>query len=413
VSIASVEFLALLLAFTSAFSWLRGPQLRRAVLAACNVGWLALFLPSLESWLVLGIFLGSGFAVAQVLTARPSRLLFTLYLAVLVSAFVVLQRYEFVSWIGAGWLEPPFRIIGLSYMLFRQIHFIVDSMQGQIRGATLWSYLNYQLNLFGVLAGPIMRYPQFESYWLDPRRPEWDAHEARKAYLRILVGLAKIAGAAAACLAVYEHFSGRLVWADRTPLATSSPWVLLQFAVVFYAYPAYVYWNFSGYCDVVIAGASLIGMRMPENFDKPYLARNMIEFWTRWHRTLGFWIRDYLFTPAYKSIAERLPALAPGLAFLCYFLAFVVAGAWHGSTLNWLIFGALNGAGVAAAKVWENHLIRRRGRKGLRAYLADARIRRLAVAANFHFACATMLFVPEDLRRTFAILRAAWSAVAP
>ena len=413
-SIASLEFLTLLLAFAATFPRLPEGALRRAVLAACNVAWLALFLPNLESWVGLAIFLGSGYAAARVLRARPSSLVFSGYLAVLLVAFASLQRYEFLGWIGADLLTTSaVRIIGLSYMLFRQIHFIVDSMQGQIQRPTLWSYLNYQLNLFTLLAGPIMRYPQFVAYWSDPRSDGLDRHGVAKAYLRILIGMLKITGVGALCLLVYEKAGDRMGMMVVGSLAASDASVLIVFLVMFYAYPAYVYMNFSGYCDVVIAGASLIGMSVPENFDRPYLARNMIDFWNRWHTTLGFWIRDYLFTSMYKSIAARVPRYAPGLAFLCYFIALFLAGVWHGSTANWMIFGLLNGAGVAAAKGWETVLVTRRGRKGLRAYLGNRRIRTVAIVANVHFACATMLFIPEDLRRTFAMLRVVASALRP
>jgi D-alanyl-lipoteichoic acid acyltransferase DltB (MBOAT superfamily) len=414
VSIASLEFLTLLLAFTATFPRLPEGALKRGVLAVCNVVWLALFLPNLESWLALAVFLGSGYGVALALRVRPSRLLFAGYLAALLTAFVVWQRYAFVGWIAPEQIAASaVRVVGLSYMLFRQIHFVVDSMQGQIVQPTLGSYLNYQLNLFTLLAGPIMRYPEFVESWRDLRPPALEPPLVMKAYLRILVGMLKIAGLGALCLLAYDKVGERMAAIASGSVVASDATVLGLFLVAFYAYPAYVYFNFSGYCDVVIAGAALIGMKIPENFDRPYLARNMIDYWNRWHRTLGLWIRDYLFTPMYKALAERSSRWAPRLAFLCYFVALFLAGVWHGSTFNWVIFGLLNGAGVAAAKAWETFLVARRGRKGLRAYLADRRIRALAIAANVHFACATMLFIPEDLRRTFAMLRAVAAALRP
>ena len=90
------------------------------------------------------------------------RVLFTLYLVLLVAAFIVLKKYEFLP---RSWLEHPISIIGLSYMLFRQIHFVVDVVQDQIERPTLWSYLNYQLNFLTLLSGPIDRYPNFREHW--------------------------------------------------------------------------------------------------------------------------------------------------------------------------------------------------------------------------------------------------------
>jgi D-alanyl-lipoteichoic acid acyltransferase DltB (MBOAT superfamily) len=166
-----------------------------------------------------------------------------------------------------------------------------------------------------------------------------------------------------------------------------------------------MYFNFSGYCDAMIAAAGLFGIRMPENFDYPFLSRNMIDYWTRWHMTLGFWIRDYIFTPLYMTIASHWPARAASFAFLCYFLAFFLAGLWHGSTWNFVIYGLLNGLGVAAAKLWENWLVKRRGRRGFKTYLQSRSIHALAVIGTFHFVCFTLLFFPTDLEKTFRIIR--------
>ena len=139
--------------------------------------------------------------------------------------------------------------------------------------------------------------------------------------------------------------------AGNSPSGLGRTEAIGHFLGVLYFYPLYLYLNFSGYCDIVIAGASFFGMKLPENFDQPYLSRNVIDFWTRFHRTLGFWIRDYLFLPLYKAVAERWPKRADLLAFLCYFVAFFVAGIWHGPTANFVVFGLLQAVGVSAAKL--------------------------------------------------------------
>ena len=246
-------------------------------------------------------------------------------------------------------------------MLFRQIHVLVDAAQGQIERISLWSYVNYQLNLFTILAGPIQRYQDFDEQWRTLQPVLADPHELLRNCLRLLVGVLKIA------LIAPLFYKG---WNElQVPLVSQhvAGWkYLVEFLVVFYFYPVYLYCNFSGYCDIVIAAGRFFGMRLPENFNRPYLARNVIEFWTRWHITLGTWIRDYLFMPMYKPVVERWPKRAPSLAWLFYFLAFVVAGVWHGTTLNFLFYGLWQGMGVSATKLYENWLLARRGRKGLR-----------------------------------------------
>ena len=103
----------------------------------------------------------------------------------------------------------------------------------------------------------------------------------------------------------------------------------------------------------------------------------------------------------YKPIVERWPKRAPSLAFVCYFLAFVVAGAWHGSTMNFLVYGVWQGVGASATKLYnETWIIRRHGRNGLREHLQSPTIRVLAILANFHFQCLSLaLLLAEEHRR--------------
>lgn len=384
-SVSSLEFLAALFAGSAVFVSLPAVLARRFFLALCSFLFLYLFLPDIATASTLLAFVGSGYLAGRVLAVRPSRTLLVTYLALLVGAFVYLKRYAFLQLLpGETWLEHTLDIVGLSFIFFRQIHYVVDAKQGEVREFSLWAYLCYQLNPFTLLAGPIQRYQQFHKDWelLLPRHA--DAVELRLAFLRILVGVAKVSFIGEVCLRLAESPPGIL---GPTGGAFAS----------FYFYPAYVYFNFAGYCDIVIAGASLAGLRVPENFNHPYLARNMIDFWTRWHMSLTFWIRDYVFTPTYMGIARRWPVRAPGLSFLCYFLALFLAGVWHGATWNFVVFGVLNGIGVSAAKVWENLLIARYGRSGLRRYLASAPVRRVAQVANFHFVCLTIVFLrPES-----------------
>jgi alginate O-acetyltransferase complex protein AlgI len=407
-SVCSIEFLLALLLASGIFFWLPGVRARQLFLATCSGAFLYSHLPDSAAWIALAIFVVTGYAAALILRVYPRGLLLGGYVALVVAAFVVLKQYDFLKAV----LPPTvfartIAVVGLSYMLFRQIHVAVDALQGQIERLSFWTYLNYQLNLFGLLAGPIMRYQEFQECWdrLEPILTT--SHNIQRAYRRVFWGVLKVAAIAALCLSTYEWMASAFTGGSH-----SSRWVVpVKFLLLFYLYPAYIYFNFSGYCDIVIGGASLFGLKLPENFDRPFLSRNMIEFWTRWHETLGFWIRDYLFTPLYLTVAKRWPRRAPSLAFLCFFTALFVAGVWHGSTWNFVVFGVLNGVGVAAAKLWESYLVARKGRKGLRDYLELKSVRALAVAATFNFVCLTLFFVPGGLDRSLTIAKSAFSEI--
>jgi D-alanyl-lipoteichoic acid acyltransferase DltB (MBOAT superfamily) len=356
--------------------------------------------PDVAAWVTLIVFLTSGYLAARLLQAFPRRSVLLAYLVALILCFIVIKQYAFIKPVlPATIASHVVVVVGLSYMLFRQIHLVVDAFQGQVKGLPLWSYLNYQLNLFGLMAGPIQRYEDFSHDWNRLLPLFHDFQSVTKAYLRVFIGVIKIMLLAPPCLEVYEAFA-------RTFLDLATPWkAVVKFALLLYLYPAYIYLNFSGYCDMVIAGASLVGLKMPENFNLPFLSRNMIDFWTRWHRTLGFWIRDYLFNPLYKGMVERWPGKALWLGLACYFIALFVAGLWHGSTWNFVIFAMLNGVGVAGAKCWEIYLIRVIGRQGFKKYLQSRTIGVAAIVANFHFVCLTVAFFPADLKRTWGIFK--------
>jgi len=383
-NVCNLPFLAALLLASAVIFQLPAGRPRQVLIALGSAWALWLAVPDALSLGVLAAFVLSGYVAARLLTAHPSRLGAGIYITLLVAAFAVLNRYALL---GSLAFDHPIHIVGLSYMLFRQIHFVVDAMQGQIARPSLWTYLNYQLNVFVLIAGPIQRYQQFQESWDELQPLHADTHEQMKDILRVFGGIVQVALLGAMCLARYEDAAGDF---DAAKLTGSD--AIGAYVKMFYLYPAYVYFNFAGYCDIVIGGAALVGLRLPENFRRPYLARNMIDFWTRWHITLGTWVRDYLFTPLYMAVARRWPRRAPHLAFACYFVALLLAGIWHGSTWNFVLFGLFHGAGVSATKLWEGRIIKKHGRKGLRRYLESRRTKIIATIVTFHFVWASLFF---------------------
>ncbi|MFI5351167.1 MAG: MBOAT family O-acyltransferase, partial [Elusimicrobiota bacterium] len=161
----------------------------------------------------------------------------------------------------------------------------------------------------------------------------------------------------------------------------------------------------------VIGSARLLGLTLPENFDRPFLARNMIEFWNRWHISLTQWIRDYVFMTSYKWTATRWASLKRPAGYVLLFAALFVAGVWHGSTWNFVLFGVVHGLGVAAASVYADALRARLGADGVKRYLQNRWLRRAAVLGTFHYVCFSFLFFPSDLGKTASMARAAAAAL--
>src|SRR5262249_9281196 len=204
-SVCSVEFVLALLLFAALFFRLPTAGARRAAFAVASALFLAASLPDLASALALALFVLSGFVVAKRLRGRPGRALFTAYAVLLVAAFAVLKRYDALALLLPDALfRHPLAVVGLSYVLFRQLQFLVDVLQGQIPEFTLASYLAWQLDFLTLLSGPIQRYQDFHGWWRDPQPLARDAHEIQRALQRILVGTLEVAVVAAACSRWFE-----------------------------------------------------------------------------------------------------------------------------------------------------------------------------------------------------------------
>ena len=412
-AIGSLQFISLLLLLTAVFFQIQAASARRWLVGLCSAGSLALFLPNLSSLLFLSIFLGTGYVVGMYLRSKPTRWVLGAYLLVLVLSFAVVQRYAGTEWMFGDWVKThTIIVVGLSYMLFRQIHFLVDCIQNQIPKATLCSYVNYQINFLALVAGPIQRFQDFLEFWENPSPLLSSRHDVLKAYLRIFYGVICVVAFSSLLGDLHDTLQAQLASPALLQNADGSPWpILTKIVAVIYVYPLYMYFNFAGYCDIVIGGAVLLGLRLPENFDRPYLARNVLDFWSRWHQSLGFWVRDYLFTPMYLAVAKWNSRAAGSLAFVCYFVAFVVMGIWHGTGVGFLIFGLLHGLGASAAKLWEMAIVSRRGRKGLREYLQRPGIRVFAIFCTLNYFAFSLLFFSPDLEKFMLPWRAFRHAV--
>jgi alginate O-acetyltransferase complex protein AlgI len=391
-AIGSLQFIVLLLLLTAIYFQIPSAAARRGLLCLCSIGFIGTMLPNIASVASLLVFLGSGYVVALRLRTQPRRWLLAAYLVALVLAFAVIQRYAVTRLLFGDLVNShPLVVVGISYMLFRQIHFLVDCMQGQVPQISWWGYLNYQINFLALVAGPIQRFNEFNRFWQAPNPILASRHDILKAYLRIFYGVVCVVGLSTILAGAHASLQTTLTELDFSTAPASRGGIVLKVLALIYVYPLYMYFNFAGYCDIVIGGAALLGMRLPENFDRPYLARNILDFWTRWHQSLGFWVRDYLFTPMYMALAKWNARAAGSLAVLCYFVAF--------TGLGFLVFGLLHGLGGSAAKLWEMAIVKKRGRKGLRVYLQSPAIRAVAIIGTLNYFAFSLLFFSSGLEK--------------
>ncbi len=375
--------------------------LRQALLSVVNIGFLVPLVRNWQSWAVFALVIVGTYLLVRLVTARPAGWIVFVTIAALLAGFAILKHYVFLKWVLPDRLwNHPIELVGISYMLFKFIHVFVDRWQGQLAPLNFITYANYQLAFFTLVAGPIQRYNDFQKFWSAMDVSPDGLRETLLWWNRILTGLIKIGPVAALAWYVFEQAGERF-----DPLRTQYPW--FWFLVYMYAYPVFLYFNFSGYTDIVIGAARLLGFPLPENFDRPYLARSIVDFWNRWHISLTHWIRDYVFMTSYKAAAERFPAWGKHLGWALLFLALLVAGVWHGSTAGFAVFGALNGLGAATNQIYGDVLKKLLGRSGFQAYMRNSSIRAVAIVLALSFEAFCFLFFSSGVEKSLDLMRAA------
>jgi len=374
-------------------AWSNGRHLFMAALGGTGVVMILTWLSPLDVTALL-LFVVPPYVVTRYLWGKKHARVMAFLAATVVwevMLFVYLRKYQ---WVGeASWLDHPIAIIGLSYILFRILHLVVEAPN---LGHLPFNGLRFTAYIFAfwtLLSGPIQRYEAFSGGMDTIGRPSNDA--ALAAGHRAVNGLIK----AFLIAPIFLNAS------DLTALGEDGAnW--FDLAIVAYSFPVYLYLNFSGYTDVVIAIARLCGMTtLPENFNRPYLARNIQDFWGRWHMSFGDWIRHYIFIPLSKVLLEKMPPAWHGLMLaISVIVAFVIIGAWHGTTSNFIVFGLLHGAAVIVGEIYGRVLKSALGRKKKKAFERHPVVQGTAMFMCFNFVAATALLFPNsiaDLTTTF------------
>ncbi len=268
--------------------------------------------------------------------------------------------------------------VGISFFTFHGISYVVDIYRRKIEQPAPLSHVLFYIAFFPQLvAGPIVRASHFLPQIARPVDPS--DIRARRALLLILGGLFKkvvLANYLATNLADDVFF-------DPTQYGT---WDLL---LANYGYAAQIYCDFSAYTDIAIGIAALLGYRFPWNFNQPYRAMGLQDFWQRWHISLSSWLRDYL----YISLGGNRDG-----AFKRYrnlFLTMLLGGLWHGASWNFVIWGGMHGA----ALVLEHAVFK----GNMRAAMRTLPRKIIATALTFQFVCFTWIFFrAADFSHAFA-----------
>ena len=238
------------------------------------------------------------------------------------------------------------RWLGFSYVSFRIIHTLRDRQSGLLPELGLAEYVTYVIFFPAFIAGPIDRAERFQKDWLAlPGMKGLDAERLSEGGMRILVGMFK-KFVIADTLAMGMSLTPDLAQQAHNTLAL---WGLL------YGYAFRLYFDFAGYTDIAIGVGIMLGVRLPENFRRPYFSTDITAFWQRWHITLSNWVRFYLFSPLTRSLLRRKPRPSPALIVFIGLMATMIAiGLWHGIAWTFFAWGAWHGLGLFIHKQWSD-----------------------------------------------------------
>jgi D-alanyl-lipoteichoic acid acyltransferase DltB (MBOAT superfamily) len=362
-SLTSPIFFAFVAATVVAFHINESVPYRRVVLAATNVIFIASYLTDFTQVLPLFAFLALGYACVCMLYVRQSSVVLAFGIVAVLCSYIFLKRFSFFE--GLGHLPFPYLTIGLSYILFRILHIMVDVRSGDlVERIGPFAFFRYACNFLCFVSGPIQRYQDF-SETDGTAAVKLDASSVYEAFSRVVTGYVKFVIIAATADYAFTFLSPQLLQAAPVPFFK----LCAIYAMAASLYTVYLYFNFSGYMDIVIGIGALLGQSLPENFDKPFTARSFLEFWQRWHMTLSQWFKFYLFNPLLMFLMAWLPspALTAYLGVLAFFITFLIMGVWHGTTAVFVIYGFLMGAGASINKLWQQACIKRLGKKRYRA----------------------------------------------
>ncbi len=253
--------------------------------------------------------------------------------------FFVDSAVEFLKVLG---FEPNARTlqvvlpVGISFYTFQSMSYTIDVYRRGL--AAVKSYTDFALfvSFFPQLvAGPIVRAVDFIPQ-LDEKK-FWKNVEVRACLVLFLVGFVK-----KACLADNIAPTIDLVFKDPAAFDAASNWIALIL------YHVQIYCDFSGYSDMAIALAGLLGYKLTLNFDFPYLSSNIAEWWRRWHISLSSWFRDYLYIPLGGNRRGRWRT------YLNLYIVFLLCGLWHGANWNFLAWGAFHGTLLTVHRAWSD-----------------------------------------------------------
>ncbi|MGE5543996.1 MAG: MBOAT family O-acyltransferase [Bacillota bacterium] len=228
----------------------------------------------------------------------------------------------------------PFMMLGISFITFQQIAFLIDAYRGQVESYNLIDYFVYITFFPKIVSGPITRYG-----YLVPQLQESKALNAEN--------LAK--GLYVFCIGLFKKvvIADTLAKLAAAGFDTNTQLSMIEGWITSLSYTGQIYFDFSGYTDMAIGVALMLNIKLPFNFNSPYRAVSIRDFWGRWHITLTRFLTDYLYIPLGGSREGELKTLRNIM------ITFLISGVWHGASWTFVFWGFLHGLAMVVQRLWQ------------------------------------------------------------
>ena len=321
--------------------------LRRASVLA--LGWLTIASLFFYGWWnpwhlpIVAASIGFNFWVGRRISASRERKRPWLYLGIGAN-LLLLGLFKYTHFLFAniaevsGWSVSVPEIalpLGISFFTFTQIAYLVDTERDQVRETQPLIYALFVSFFPHLLAGPIIHHAEMMPQFADAKNRPFDADNLARGLFLLALGLGKKVLVADPLGAI-----ANAGYANVAGLGFSDAWVTTL------AYSLQIYFDFSGYTDMALGAALMFNIRLPINFDSPYRATSIQDFWRRWHITLSRFLRDYLYIPLGGN---RGGALRVGANLM---LTFMLGGIWHGAGWTFLAWGTAHGVALVVHSSW-------------------------------------------------------------
>ena len=284
--------------------------------------------------------------------------------------------------------------VGISFMAFRLSHLALEVKSKIVPQPSFWEYLGFAFFVPTLVVGPIN---QYSTHHRSMSQVDRSATPLGLSLLRIIVGATKFQFLAN----IFNQLSYSGLILDGHPHG------LFDLGVAGVSYYMYLYCNFSGFCDMAIGTAGLLGIHVKENFQFPLAASSVKDYWNRWHITLSTYMRDMVFWRLSKYLTKRFGTRNANHAIAVSIVTvFLLIGAWHGLGWHYQIFGGMHALGVVGNHYYTIWLKKRIGPKRFKAYNESRVVWALTIAITFIYVTISMFFFANDLDTARKILAA-------